>query len=94
MDPIRFRGTIRYWNPDKASGLTVADIPAECVARLGGLRQQHVEGTLNGVPFGSNVMPAGAGRLALSVSKAMLKSADVEVGGSADVEILSIGRRA
>jgi hypothetical protein len=39
MEPIRFTGLIRYWNPDKASGLAVTDIPAENVAAMGGLKQ-------------------------------------------------------
>jgi hypothetical protein len=37
-------------------------------------------------------MPAGGGRLALSVSKAMMSEAGIAIGDSADVEIRSIGR--
>jgi hypothetical protein len=66
MEPIRFAAQIRYWNEEKASGLAVADIPAQHVAAFGGLKQQHVRGTIGGAEFASSVMPAGGGRLALS----------------------------
>jgi len=91
MEPIRFRSAVRYWNPEKGSGLAVADIPGEHVASIGGLRQQRVAGFIGGVEFSSNVMPAGGGRLALSVSKAMMKSAGVAVGAETDFQITSIG---
>jgi len=92
MDPVRFETRIRYWNPERASGLAVADIPAEHHAALGGLRQQRVSGTVNGAPFTSNVMPAGGGRLALSVSKAMQRLAGAGVGDGISVEISAVGR--
>jgi hypothetical protein len=75
MNVVRFNGHIRYWNPEKPGGLAVADIPAEHVHAFGGLKQQRVRGSVSGVEFASNVMPAGAGRLAVSVSKAMMKAA-------------------
>ena len=43
MNPIAFSSRIRYWNPEKASGLAVADIPEAHHAALGGLKQQHVQ---------------------------------------------------
>jgi hypothetical protein len=92
MDAIRFASIVRFWSPDKASGLAVADIPAEHHAALGGLRQQRVAGTVNGAPFTSNVMPAGGGRLALSVSKAMQQAARAGVGEAITVEITMVGR--
>ena len=92
MEPIRFSGHIRYWNPVKASGLAVADVPAPHIAALGGLKQQRVHGSIGGVEFTSNVMPAGEGRLALSVNKAMMKAAGVAVGDEAAFEITSVGR--
>ena len=92
MDPIRFTGPIRHWNPDKQSGLAVVDVPPEHVATLGGLRQQRVRGTLGGAAFTSSVMPAGGGRLALSVSKAMMAAAGTGIGQSAAVEINGVGR--
>ena len=88
---MQFRGGIRYWNPDKGSGLAVVDIPAEHVQALGGLKQQRVHGTIGQAEFTSSVMPAGGGRLALSVSKAMMQSAGVSVGDTAEVAILRVG---
>ena len=79
--------TIRYWRPDQPGGLAVADVPRDHIASLGGLKQQRVRGTINGAEYTSNVMPAGGGRLALSVSKAMLRSGGVRVGDAADFEI-------
>ena len=92
MEPIRFDGTIRYWDPAKGSGLAVVDIPAEHVMTLGGLKQQRARGRLAGAEFASNVMPAGGGRLALSVSKAMMATAAVSVGDDAEFEITALGR--
>ena len=92
MEPIRFKSEIRYWNPEKLSGLAVADIPSEHVAAIGGLKQQRVTGRIGSADFISNVMPAGRGRLALSVSKAMQQAAKVGIGDAIEVEIGSIGR--
>ena len=92
MKPINFTSQIRYWNPEKASGLAVADIPEAHHAELGGLKQQHVKGTIGGQAFESNVMPAGGGRLALSVNKAMMKSAGVGMGDEVVFEISQVGR--
>lgn len=92
MNAIRFRSMIRYWNPDRTSGLAVADVPADRVAPVGGLKQQRVRGMFAGTAFASSVMPAGGGRLALSVSKAMMRAAGVQVGDEVDVEITGIGR--
>jgi Domain of unknown function (DUF1905) len=87
MDPIRFTGSIRHWDPAKASGLAVVDIPAEHVPTIGGLKQQRARGSIGGAEFTSNVMPAGNGRLALSVSKAMMAAAHLAIGDDAHVEI-------
>ncbi|HEY7381967.1 MAG TPA: DUF1905 domain-containing protein [Gaiella sp.] len=84
---MRFQATIRYWRPERGSGLAVADVPAEHVERLGGLKQMRVRGTINGAEYLSNVMPAGSGRLALSVSKKMMGAAGVGVGDEAAFEI-------
>lgn len=83
----RFRSTIRYFRPEKASGLAVADIPPDLVAELGGLKQQRVRGTINAAEYASSVMPAGGGRLAVSVSKAMMRAGGVAIGDDADFEI-------
>jgi Domain of unknown function (DUF1905) len=91
VESVRFSGTIRYWDPDKGSGLAVVDIPADHVKALGGLKQQRVHGTLDAVEFTSNVMPAGSGRLALSVSKAMMSASHLTIGDVAEVEIAKAG---
>jgi hypothetical protein len=91
--PVRFSGQIRYWSPERASGLAVVDVPAEHVDELGGLKQQRVRGTIGGAEFASNVMPAGGGRLALSVSKAMMKAAGVAVGDEAEFALTEVGSR-
>lgn len=92
MEPIRFTGEIRYWSPEKGAGLAVVDVPPAHIAALGGLKQARVRGRLEAADFVSNVMPAGGGRLALSVSKTMMKAAGVEVGQIANVEITGTGR--
>jgi hypothetical protein len=84
---MKFRARIRYWNPETRSGLAVADIPTKHLAPLGGLKQMRVQGTINGADYLSNVMPAGSGRLALSVSKKMMGAAGVGVGDEAEFEI-------
>lgn len=68
-------------------GLAVADVPGELIAHFGGLKQMKVKGTINGSLYQSNVMPAGSGRLALSVSQKMMKAAGVKVGDFARFEI-------
>jgi hypothetical protein len=92
VEPIRFSGQIRYWNPERSSGLAVVDVPATHVQALGGLKQQRVRGTIGEADFASNVMPAGGGRLALSVSRAMMSAAGVGVGDVAEFEITGVGR--
>jgi hypothetical protein len=84
---MKFQATIRYWSSERASGLAVADIPSEHIAPLGGLKQRRVAGTINGTQYQSNVMPAGGGRLALSVSKQMMRAGGVRVGDEAEFEI-------
>jgi hypothetical protein len=84
---MKFRATIRYWRPERAGGLAVADVPSEHVAPLRGLKQMKVRGTINGAEYVSNVMPAGSGRLALSVSRKMMGAAGVGVGDEAEFEI-------
>lgn len=92
MLPVRFTATVRYWKPEKASGLAVVDVPPPAVPALGGLKQQKVGGRIGGAEFASSVMPAGGGRLALSVSKAMMTAAGLSVGEEARIEITTVGR--
>ena len=79
-------------DPAKSAGLAVVDIPPDHIQALGGLKQQRARGALAGAAFASSVMPAGNGRLALSVSKAMMAASHLQVGDDADVEISGIGR--
>jgi hypothetical protein len=83
----RFRGTIRFFRPETAAGLAVIDIPGDVTAILGGLKQMRVQGSLNGVDFSSNTMPAGGGVLALSVNRKLLAAARLSVGDEATVEV-------
>ena len=62
------------------------------VETLGGPKQQRARGTLAGVEYASNVIPAGSGRLTLSVSKSMMTASHSTVGEDVDVEISGIGR--
>ena len=91
METQRFSGRIRFWNPEKAGGLAVVDIPPQHVEPIGGLKQVRVHGTIGPADFSSNVRPAGGGRLALSVSKAMMESAGVGVGDEAEFTITRVG---
>jgi uncharacterized protein DUF1905 len=84
---MRFRGKVRYFRPALQSGLAVMDVPQEVSAYLGGLKQMRVRGTLNGLEFTSNTMPAGGRVLALSLSKKLLDAAGLKVGASADVDL-------
>jgi Domain of unknown function (DUF1905) len=86
-DIVRFRAVVEPWKPSATGGLMIALVPDEQARQLGGLKQLRVVGTMNGVEFTSNTMPRGGGRLALSVSRAMMKAAGVEFGGEVDVEM-------
>ena len=90
--PIRFVGEIRYWNPEKSSGLAVVDIPDYHIEAMGGLKQARVRGTIGTAAFVSSVMPAKGGRLALSVSKAMMTAVGATVGDEAAFEVTRVGR--
>jgi hypothetical protein len=92
VEPIRFSGRIRFWDATRGGGLAVVDIAPALVPSFGGLKQQRVAGAFGGFEFVSSVMPAGGGRLALSVSKAMMKAASVGVGDDVGVEVTKIGR--
>ena len=83
----RCRSTVRRWKPGAPGGLAVAYLPPDVATTLGGLRQRRVVGTINGVAFTSNVMPAGGGVLCLSVSKAMMSAAGVGVGDEVEFEV-------
>ena len=82
-----FRATVRYFRPEKSAGLTVVDVPPEVTSALGGLKQLRVRAVVNGREFTSNTMPAGGGKLALSLSKAILQACGLSVGDEAQFEI-------
>jgi hypothetical protein len=82
-----FRATVRYFKPERASGLTVVDVPPDVTASLGGLKQLRVHAMVNGRVFTSNTMPAGGGRLALSLSKQILGATGLGVGDEAEFQI-------
>ena len=86
-DDRTFRSTVRYFHPEKGSGLTVADVPPDVTAELGGLKQLRVRAVVDGREFVSNTMPAGGGTLALSLSKAILKECGLSVGDEAEFEV-------
>lgn len=87
---MKFRAKIRYWRPEQKGGLAVADIPSQHIAQLGRLKQMRVRGRIKGAEYTSNVMPAGAGRLTLSVSQKMMAAAGVGVGDEVDFEIEAV----
>ena len=84
-DPVRFTARIRHWREDPPGGLAVIDIPAEFVAALGGRRQRHVDGTLDGTRFGGSTMLVAGGGFAVGVSKAAMKAAGAAVGSEVAV---------
>jgi hypothetical protein len=66
------------------------DIPAEIATAPGGPKQMRVRGNVGGAAYTSSTMPAGGGRLALSVSRKMLDAAGLGVSDESDVEIRRI----
>jgi hypothetical protein len=62
-------------------------LPDDAARALGGLRQMRVTGTVNGTEVTSNTMPRGGGRLAMSMSRALMKAARADVGDEVDVEL-------
>jgi hypothetical protein len=84
---VTFRGTIEPWTPGAGGGLMVVVFPEAEARAMGGLKQMKVQGTMNGAEFASNTMPRGGGRLALSVSKAMMKAAGAGVGDEVEIEV-------
>ena len=87
MGDRTFRSRVCYFRPENESGLTVADVPPEVTAQLGGLKQLRVRVVVNGTEFTSNTMPAGGGKLALSLNKAILRECGLAVGDEAEFEI-------
>jgi hypothetical protein len=84
---VTFSGRVRQWRDDKPGGLAVVDIPEHLVADLGGRRQMHMVGTLNGAAFTGSTMLVAGGGLCVGVSKASLKAAGASVGDKVELEI-------
>jgi len=84
---VEFSGAVRRWNPDKPGGLAVVDVPAECVAQLGGRKQRRVTGTLNGADFAGSTMLVAGGGFCVGVSKAALKAAGATIGDNVEVAL-------
>ena len=82
-----FRAAVRFFRREQASGLAVIDLPPEVTAELGGLKQQRVRATVNGRECTSNTMPAGGGKLALSLNRQILKDAGLDVGDEATFSV-------
>lgn len=61
-------------------GGAVVRVPDGMAASFGTRRAFRVAGTLNGVPYRSNVMPLGGGAFALGVHKAVREAAGVAFG--------------
>ncbi|HEY7132308.1 MAG TPA: DUF1905 domain-containing protein [Candidatus Limnocylindrales bacterium] len=85
--PVTFRARVRFWDPAKAGGLAVVDVPDDMVEPLGGRKQYRVTGTLGGAPFSGSGMLVAGGGYCVAVSKAALKSAGAEIGDEVAVSI-------
>jgi hypothetical protein len=84
---VQFRGVVEPFRAGATGGLLVVAIPAEAATALGGLKQMRVRGTVNGAEVASSTMPRGGGVLALSLSRAILKTAGAAAGDEIDVEL-------
>lgn len=80
----RFRSVIES---ARGPGATVAKIPPDVTAALGGLKQMRITGTLNGTPFRSSTMPY-RGAFYLGVHKATREAAGVDVGDEVELTVV------
>ena len=79
----RFRTVVE---PARGGG-AVAPVPADVAAAIGGLKQMHISGTVNGVPYQSSTMPWQGRQLYMGVHKATRQAAGVEIGDEIEVEL-------
>jgi bifunctional DNA-binding transcriptional regulator/antitoxin component of YhaV-PrlF toxin-antitoxin module len=79
----RFRSVIEA----ARGGGAVARIPQDVTAKLGGLKQMRITGTLNGTPFRSSTMPY-RGAFSLGVHKATREAAGVQIGDEVELTVL------
>ena len=82
MSGIRFRTVIEA----ATGGGAAARIPSEVGARLGGLKQMRVTGSLNGLPIRTSTMPHRGG-LYVGLHKAAREAAGVEIGEEVELEL-------
>ena len=85
-EQVAFRARIRPWRADLPGGLAVIDIPDDRMAALRGRRQYHVDGSVNGAPFGGSTMLVAGGGFAVGISKASMKASGVALGD--DIEVV------
>jgi hypothetical protein len=78
----RFEGTLE---PARGGGCFV-ELPEAVVTAIGGSRVR-VKGRLNGLPFSSNTMPMGGGRVCLGVHKATREKAGTAFGDTVTIEM-------
>src|SRR4051795_13569772 len=88
--PARIAGTAQ-WEPRSPArdGEDLRGRPRSQRPRPGPCTRDR--GSLAGAEFASNVMPAGGGRLALSVSKGTMAASHLAVGDQADLKISGVG---
>lgn len=89
---VQFRGNVRRWREDSPGGLSVVDVPAEMVEKIGGRRQMRVTGTCNGAAFTGSTMLVAGGGFCVGVSKAALKAAGASVGDEVEISIEPVPR--
>jgi len=80
----RFRSVIEQ---ARGPGATVARVPDQHVAGLGGFKQKRAKGTVNGVPFTTATFPYKGEGLWIGVPKATRIAAGAELGDEVDIEI-------
>lgn len=68
-------------------GGALVRLPDDVAASFGTRGQVRVKGTLNGVEYRSNLMPAGGGAFCLGVHKATREAAGVTYGDPVDVTV-------
>jgi hypothetical protein len=78
----RFRSVVEA----ARGGGAVALIPPNVTAKLGGLKQMRVTGSLNGTPFRSSTMPY-RGAFYLGVHKATREAAGVSIGDEVELAL-------
>ena len=86
-DPQRCRATIRSWKPTSRVVWRSPTCRRRSPARSAASSNGASPAAWPARPFTSSVMPAGGGVLALSVSKAMMAAAGVEIGDEVELEI-------